>query len=116
MILPAALFLLLTVPQTPAPAKAHHHTTVAAAKQPSAAKGPKSEAELQADLTAALRGEGFEGDAIAPSIEKQEITLRGDVHSAEHKGLATRVARKVAEKDGWKDARVLNQIAVELRK
>lgn len=120
MFLTAILLLFITFPQTQAPAQApkpHHHATAikpAKSAEPAALKGPKPEAQLHEDLTAALRETSFAGDTINLTVSGNDITLHGVVHSAEHKGLATRMARKVAEKDGWKDVHVLNQIAVEL--
>ena len=117
MFLTAVLLLFTTFPQTHAPAQApkpHHHAVAAKSAVSAVPKGPKPEAQLHQDLTAALRDTSFAGDAISLTVSGNDITLLGAVHSAEHKGLATRVARKVAEKDGSKDVHVLNQIAVEL--
>ncbi|HXR97168.1 MAG TPA: BON domain-containing protein [Terriglobales bacterium] len=115
LIAPAFLAAFLVV-QAPQPKPSHTHATHAthAAVEHPQPKGPKTEAELQQDLTAALRAAPLSGDKVELVISGKDITLKGEVHSAEHKGLATREARKVAAQDGWTSVHVLNQLAVQL--
>ena len=115
MLAPTILLALFWLPQTPA-ALHHGHaakkkTAAVAAHKPA---GPKSAAALQQDLATALRAAPLAGDQVSLAISGTDITLRGLVHSAEHKGVATRTARAVAAKDGWKGFHVLNQLEVEL--
>ncbi|MGH9393962.1 MAG: hypothetical protein ACRD1E_07305 [Terriglobales bacterium] len=111
MIPAATLLALLWMPQAPAH-KPHPAKPAAkvAAKLPA---GPKTAAELEADLAAGLKAAPLEGDQISLAVSGNDITLHGTVLAAEHKGVATREARKIAEKDGWKGFHVLNQLAVE---
>lgn len=93
----------------------HHHPAPAKAAAPAPApKGPKSQAELEQDLEAALHAAPFTGDKVVLSVSGKDITLAGEVHSAERKGLATRDARRVAEKDGWSGFHVYNHMNVAL--
>lgn len=113
MLLPT---LLLAGWFLPAPAFAPR---VAAVQQrPHAAThapaGPKTEAALQADLQQALEQPPLAGDRITITISGDSIQLSGEVHAAEDKGVATRVARAVAEKDGWAKTHVLNELTVKL--
>jgi len=112
----AALLALLWIPQTAVQAPAHKtaHTKAAAMAAPKEPAGPKPAAELEKDIAAALKAAPLEKDQISLALNGNDITLHGTVHVAEHKGLATVAARKVAEKDGWADFHVLNQLAVEL--
>lgn len=111
----ALAWLGLSQQATPPPPKPAHHTargaTAAEVKPPA---GPKTADELQQDLETALRAAPLAEDQFSLAIEGKDITLRGEVHSAEHKGVATRVARKVADKDGWSGFHVLNQVEVVL--
>ena len=114
MLAPTILLAFFWLPQTPAaphPGHAAKKTAVVAARKPA---GPKSAAALEQDMATALRAAPLAGDQVNLAITGTDITLRGLVHSAEHKGVATRTARAVAEKDGWKGFHVLNQLAVEL--
>lgn len=114
-MLAATLTLALLLPlQTPSPT---HHAAATHAKSNAkkAPSGPKTATELQQDLEAALHTAPLAGDPLSLSISGKDITLRGEVHSAEDKGVATRTARKVAEKDGWTGFHVLNQIEVNLK-
>ncbi|MGH9480770.1 MAG: hypothetical protein ACRD1L_01650 [Terriglobales bacterium] len=95
---------------TPPPRPAHHKAHAAPEAKPPA--GPKTAEELQQDLEAALRAAPLADDQLSLAIEGKDITLSGEVHSAEHKGVATRVARKVAEKDGWSGFHVLSHVEV----
>ncbi|HUX68565.1 MAG TPA: BON domain-containing protein [Terriglobales bacterium] len=119
MLLPTLLFAFFWLPQTPAHAPAHPlHPAARAGKfvhnAPAKPAGPKSAAALEQDLAAALRAAPLSGDQVNLAVSGDDITLRGVVHSAEHKGVATRMARAVAAKDGWRGFHVLNQIEVEL--
>lgn len=111
-------FALPWMQQTQAPTHpAATHKTHSAAKKSSeteAPKGPKTEAELKTDLEANLHAAPLNGDDIHIALSGKDVTLTGEVHTAEHKGVATRDARKVAEKDGWTGVHVLNQIEVKL--
>ena len=113
LIAPAflAAFLLPQAPHPKRPAARGAHTAAVEHVQP---KGPKTEAELRQDLTTALHAAPLAGDQVELTIAGKDITLKGEVHSAEHKGLATREARKVAKKDGWTAVHVYNQLAVQL--
>lgn len=119
MLAPTILLAFFWLPQmhaAPLPSHAASHAQKTAKKVPMVPKpaGPKSAAALQQDLQTALRAAPLTGDQVSLAIAGTDITLRGLVHSAEHKGVATRLARAVAEKDGWKGFHVLNQLEVEL--
>lgn len=117
MPVPALLLAALWLaPAQNAPhAQNHAHAAHAAAheeaKTPAA---PLTAAELQQKIEADLHAGMFAGDTVTASIEGKDITLKGEVHSAEHKGVATREARKLAEKAGWSGYHVFNQIEVQL--
>jgi len=118
MLPAAALLAWLWMPQTPAQAPAHktvHSASKAAAKaEPKEPAGPKPASELEKDLETALKAAPLENDQISMALSGNDITLQGTVHAAEHKGLATTTARKIAAKDGWTGFHVLNQLVVEL--
>lgn len=89
--------------------------TATAKKTPAAHPAvPKSPIEVQQDLATVLHAGALARDAVAARIQGENITLSGVVHSAEHKGLATRQARLIATRDGWTNFHVLNQITVDL--
>jgi hypothetical protein len=76
--------------------------------------GPKTQAELEHDLEAALHAAPFGADRLTLSVSGKDISIAGEVHSAELKGVATREARRIAEKDGWSGVHVYNHLAVSL--
>lgn len=114
LCLAVVAFAAAQQPTTPAAPphrhRRHHHATAAAAK---AATGPKSATELTADLAAKLKRGVLAGDHVRAQVAGDTITLTGFVHRAENKGQATRLARKIAARDGWAKAHVLNQLQVQ---
>lgn len=91
--------------------KAAHPDPAVPAKPPA----PKTPEELQQTLAAALHADAFAADSITPTVQGDVVTLSGTVHSAERKGLATRLARSEAEKAGWSEVHVMNHLEVELK-
>src|SRR6185437_14653864 len=91
-----------------------HHSMFPAAALLALLWIPQTAVQAPAHKTAHTKAAALEKDQISLALNGNDITLHGTVHVAEHKGLATVAARKVAEKDGWADFHVLNQLAVEL--
>ncbi|HVB40788.1 MAG TPA: BON domain-containing protein [Terriglobales bacterium] len=116
MLLCHLLLGFLWLGQTPKVHTSHPHATAkVAAKAPAAApKGPKTRAQLEQDLEAALHAAPFTGDQVNLSVSGTGITISGKVHWAENKGVATREARRVAAKDGWGGLHVFNHMDVVL--
>lgn len=112
----AAALIVAVALQAPAAPAPHHHKARAAATEakPKAPAAPKTAAEMQQEIDAALHQAPFAADQITASVEGTNITLHGTVHSAERKGLATRNARELAEKGLWHGFHVFNKIDVEL--
>lgn len=100
-----------STPAAPPHRHRHHHRAAAAGAQ--AAKVPKPASELAADLAAKLGRGVLAGDHVHAQVAGDTITLTGFVHRPENKGQATRLARKIAARDGWAQAHVLNQLQVE---
>lgn len=113
MLLPTLLLAGLWFPPAPSQQRAAHTQHSHAATQ-AAPTGPKSESDLHQDLAAALGKLPLKADQIEITISGDEIRLSGEIHAAEHKGVATEVARAVAKKDGWASAHVLNDLQVKL--
>lgn len=119
MLVSAAILGTLLLAQTPAaPHAATHHAThhqaAAAEKAAPAPAQPKTAAELEKELQAAFAAAPFHGEQVECKTADGNLTLEGTVHSAEHKGQATRLARAIAEKSGWGKAHVYNRLTVEL--
>jgi hypothetical protein len=74
---------------------------------------PKTTAALQSDIQAKLKSGKLATDPINVLVQGNTITLTGFVTRAQHKGVATREARNVAQRDGWKDFHVDNQLQVQ---
>lgn len=121
MVVPATVLgALLLLPQTPAAAShatrhtAPHHQAAAAAPAAARARQPLTAAEMEKELQARFAAAPFAGETVESQLADGNITLSGTVHNAEHKGLATELARQLAEKGGWPQAHVYNRMRVEL--
>jgi hypothetical protein len=101
----------VTSAATPNKKTRRRHSRHAAAA--SAKETVTSAAELQNDLQAKYKTTKLGSDDIRVAVAGKEITLTGSVKRAEHKGLATIEARRVAKQDGWTEFHVLNKLAVE---
>lgn len=116
MLLCHLLLGFLWLGQTPKVHIAHPHATAKVAAKPpvSAPKGPKSQAELEQDLQAALHAAPFTGGQVSLSVSGKDITISGQVLGAENKGVATREVRRIAASDGWSGVHVYNHMNVVL--
>ena len=93
------------------PRRPAHHQAPAKPHTPAA---PSTPAALQRQLVSALSSGRYAHDAIQVQVGAGDVTLTGVVHNAESKGLATRQARTIAARAGWKTAHVYNRITIAL--
>lgn len=101
------------IAQAPATSTAPKMASAAKAQAAATPPAPKTAEEFQQDLTTALHAAPYTDDDIHASVQNDAVTLTGTVHSAERKGLATRLVRSLATKDGWHETHVYNRLDVQ---